>query len=155
MPPDVRLRDVTRADLPTFFEQQRDPDATRMAAFPAMREQAFLKHWTKHLTGETVTARTILVGGRVAGNVVAFGPVGDRHVGYWLGREYWGQGIATAALSMFLAHVVERPLYARVAKHNLGSIRVLEKNGFTNLGADHGILDDDGQVIDELLFKLT
>jgi RimJ/RimL family protein N-acetyltransferase len=49
-------------------------------------------------------------------------------VGYWIGREYWGKGVATEALSQFLAHAeVRRPLHAAVAKHNVGSIRVLEK----------------------------
>ncbi len=52
-------------------------------------------------------------------------------MGYWLGREYWGKGIATRALSLFLDQVTARPLYAYVAKHNLASIRVLQKCGFT------------------------
>jgi RimJ/RimL family protein N-acetyltransferase len=52
-------------------------------------------------------------------------------VGYWVGREFWGRGIATRALAAFLDEVSERPIYAGVADTNLASIRVLEKCGFT------------------------
>ena len=56
---------------------------------------------------------------------------GDRRlIGYWVGREHWGRGIATAALDAFLGLIDDRPLYAIVAVHNKGSIRVLEKCGF-------------------------
>jgi len=46
---DVRLRAVQPSDLPIFFEQQLDPEATRMAAFPARSHDAFMAHWTKIL----------------------------------------------------------------------------------------------------------
>jgi RimJ/RimL family protein N-acetyltransferase len=127
----VVLRDVTAGDLPTFFEHQLDPDANQMAAFPARAKDAFMAHWTKILGDETVTTKTILFDGRVAGNVVSWRQSGEREVGYWIGKEYWGKGIATRALSEFLSHVTARPLYAHVAKHNIASIRVLEKCGFT------------------------
>jgi RimJ/RimL family protein N-acetyltransferase len=42
--------------------------------------------------------------------------------------------------------VTDRPLHARVAKHNLGSLRVLAKCGFSIVGEDHwpsGIGPDD------------
>jgi RimJ/RimL family protein N-acetyltransferase len=55
---------------------------------------------------------------------------GEQEVGYWLGQEYWGKGIASRALALFLDQVTTRPLYAHVAKHNTGSYRVLEKCGF-------------------------
>jgi RimJ/RimL family protein N-acetyltransferase len=79
---------------------------------------------------ETVILKTILFEGQVAGNLVSFVLSGEREVGYWLGREFWGKGIATRALSEFLKQVKERPLYAHVARHNIASLRVLEKCGF-------------------------
>lgn len=57
-------------------------------------------------------------------------------VGYWIGREFWGRGIASAALGQFLRAEVARPLNARVAKHNTASIRVLRKAGFVLVGED-------------------
>ncbi len=133
---DIVLRDVTEGDLAIFFEHQRDPVANRMADFPPRDRDAFKAHLTKILADESVTKKTILFEGRVAGNVVCFEQDGKREVGYWIGREYWGKGVATQALSVFLSHVEElrRPLHAGVAKHNIASIRVLEKCGFTVIG---------------------
>jgi RimJ/RimL family protein N-acetyltransferase len=127
---------VTEADLPIFFEQQLDPDATQMAAFPSRGRDAFMAHWAKILADPTLGKQTILVDERVAGNIVSFEQSGEREVGYWLGRDYWGRGVATEALAAFLAHETTRPLYAYVVKHNIGSRRVLEKCGFTVSGED-------------------
>ncbi len=136
MTSNVTLRDVTEADLPIFFQHQLDPDATRMAAFPARDREAFMAHWAKILADETVITKTILFDGQVAGNVVSWGQPDDREVGYWIGKEYWGKGVATRALAEFLGHVKARPLYAHVAKHNTASIRVLEKCGFAISGEE-------------------
>jgi RimJ/RimL family protein N-acetyltransferase len=130
----VALRDVIESDLPILFEHQRDPDANRMAAFPARDREAFTAHWAKILSDDTVMARTILFDGHVAGNIGSFEQSGERLVGYWIGRELWGRGIATKALEGFLRQDTTRPLYAHVAKDNVASIRVLEKCGFTVCG---------------------
>jgi RimJ/RimL family protein N-acetyltransferase len=131
----ILLRDVTDDDLPIFFEQQSDPEAQRMAAFPARERAAFMAHWARILADPTIVKRTIVVEGQVAGNIVSFVQQGQREVGYWLGRPFWGRGIATTALREFLEQVTERPLHAYVAKHNLASLRVLQKCGFTICGA--------------------
>ena len=131
MPGDVLLVEVTADHLPVLFEQQLDPEASRMAAFPPRDREAFMVHWTRILADATLTTRAILVDGRLAGHIGAFAAGGETLVGYWLGREFWGQGIATRALAAFLPLVPARPLLAHVAKHNVGSIRVLEKCGFT------------------------
>jgi RimJ/RimL family protein N-acetyltransferase len=86
------------------------------------------------LTSTTGAIQTIIFDGSVAGNVCCWEDSGEKLVGYWIGREYWGKGIATAALSEFLKCVPDRPLVARVAEHNVASIRVLEKCGFTIVG---------------------
>jgi hypothetical protein len=96
----VLLRDVAGGDLPMFFEHQRDPAANRMAGFPPRDRDAFLAHWKKVLADGNIIKKTILFDGRVAGNVVSFENRGEREVGYWIGREYWGRGVATEALSV-------------------------------------------------------
>ena len=131
---DISLRDVQESDLPVFFEQQLDPDATRLAAFPARARDEFMAHWAKIMAEETTFLKTIVFHGKVAGNIVGWKQAGELKVGYWLGKEYWGKGIASAALARFLGHVKARPLYAHVAKHNTASIRVLQKCGFTIAG---------------------
>ena len=131
----VRLRDVRRDDLPTLFEHQMDPEANRMANFDARDRDAFMTHWAKILADETLVAKTVMHGDAIAGNVVSWTHDGERDVGYWIGREHWGKGVATAALGALLAELQERPLFAHVAEHNVGSIRVLEKCGFSKVGS--------------------
>ena len=128
----VRLRNIEPGDLPIFYEQQLDPDATRMAAFPPRDRASFDAHWAKNILGNPdAIAQTILVDDEVSGNIGSWTQEGVRLVGYWIGKEYWGKGVATRALSAFLHQVTDRPLYAHVVKHNIGSIRVLAKCGFS------------------------
>ena len=127
----IRLRDVEPEDLPLFFEHQRDPVAVAMVEFTSRDRAAFDQHWAKILANETGLIQTVVVDDAVAGNVLSFEREGQREVGYWLDRAYWGRGVATEALSAFLRLERIRPLYAGVAKHNTGSIRVLQKCGFT------------------------
>jgi RimJ/RimL family protein N-acetyltransferase len=138
--PDVRLRAVEEADLPILFEHQLHPEANRIGGFTPRDREAFMAHWSKILVDETVVARTVLVDGRVGGHVVSFTRDGVRQVGYWIGRELWGRGVATAALAALLNQVSIRPLHAYVARQNVASVRVLEKCGFTitseGVGAD-------------------
>jgi RimJ/RimL family protein N-acetyltransferase len=113
-----------------------------------------MAHWTKILGEETITKKTILFNGQVAGNVVSFEQFGQPQVGYWIGKSYRGKGIATQALSEFLDHVKVRPLYAHVAKHNIASLRVLEKCGFTICGEDKEFASTRGEEVEEFILKL-
>lgn len=141
----VSIRPVEVSDLPTFFVHQLDPEATRLAAFPSRDREAFFAHWTNNILGNPHAAsRTILLGDRIAGNMGAWTDADTRQrlVGYWLGREFWGRGIASAALALFLRFESTRPLHARVVQHNLPSMRVLEKAGFTRVGEETFALPD-------------
>jgi RimJ/RimL family protein N-acetyltransferase len=131
-----------------------------MAAFtsgdPSNRE-AFMAHWRRIMAKPTVTNRTVLVDGQVAGSVASYvdAEFGKREVTYWLGKEFWGQGVATAALGLFLGEVVtERPIYGRAAKDNTGSIRVLEKCGFRLTGYGRGYAAARGEEIEEVIMEL-
>ena len=124
-----------------------------MAAFPPREWDAFMTHWRDKVLGDpTGLKQTILVGSEVAGNVVSWQSSAGRFVGYWLGRAFWGRGIATAALRIFVSeHEPMRPLQAYVATRNLGSIRVLEKCGFLRVGNP----EMGGDGVEELLFRLS
>lgn len=124
------LRNVTAEDLAIFFEHQRDAEALRMAAFQSRERDAFLTHWRTNVLRPENMTRTIVVDGVVAGYVGSWDQDGLRLVAYWVGREHWARGVATRALSEFLAVEPKRPLHAFVAAHNVASIRVLEKCGF-------------------------
>jgi len=152
------LRDVVDDDLPLFFEFQLDPDANHMAAFiardPTDRE-AFTAHWNKILAEPTCIIRTIVCDGQVVGSVSSYEESGRPEVTYWIGRAHWGKGIATRALTAFLEQVnATRPIYARVAKDNPGSRRVLEKCGFQVIGETKGFAKARGEEIEELLLEL-
>lgn len=153
----IELRDVVEDDLPIFFTQQQDPEANHMAAFTAKDpsdKDAFMAHWAKILADKTTINQTILFEGQVAGNVAKFEFDGEPNVAYWLGKEYWGKGIATAALRELLQEVSTRPLYARAVKDNFGSIRVLQKCGFTIVGEDRGFANARGAEVEEFILKL-
>ncbi len=153
----VRLRAVRRADLPIFFEQQLDPDANHMAAFTAedpTNRAAFDEHWDGLLASENVTIQTVLYNEQVAGHIEQFALFGQPSIGYWIGKSFWGQGIATRALRLFLEQVTIRPLYARAASDNLASIRVLEKCGFTITGTDTGYAHARQAEIEEVILTL-
>jgi RimJ/RimL family protein N-acetyltransferase len=153
----VILRDVNEDDLPIFFEQQLDTTANYMAAFTAKDpadKVAFKAHWEKILDDERIIKKTIIFNGQVAGQVSSFEQFGEPEVSYWIGREYWGKGIATRALSQLLDYVNIRPLYARAAKDNIASIRVLEKCGFKICGEDKGFSNARAEEVEEYVLKL-
>src|SRR6266545_5381742 len=116
----VQLRETLESDLFIFYEQQLDPDAIQMAAFPPRNKEAFMAHWSKIMVNDSVLIKTILFNGGIAGNIVCFEQLGEREIGYWLGKEFWGKGIASQALTEFLEYIKTRPLFARVTTHNIG-----------------------------------
>ncbi len=125
------LRAVIDEDLPVFYRQQADPESVQMAAVASRDEPAFMAHWQAVLAREDTLVRTVVApDGAAAGHVVCFEADGVPMVGYWIGREHWGQGLATRALQALLEEVPRRPLYAHAACHNVASLRVLEKCGF-------------------------
>jgi RimJ/RimL family protein N-acetyltransferase len=153
----VVLRDVTEADIPLFFEIQLDPVANRMVAFTVENPAdlaAFTAKWTKILADDRTTKQTVLADGCVAGSVLCYEQCGKPEVGYWIAREHWGRGIATRALSEFLGRMETRPLYARAAKDNRASLRVLEKCGFTIVGEDKGFSHARGMEVEEFVLEL-
>ena len=151
---EIRLRAVIEDDLPIFFEHQIDPDAVAMAAHLPRDQDAFQAHWTELLAKESVIKKTILFDDLVVGYIMSFVYFGVREVGYWIGKEYWGQGIATRALLEFLDQVPLRPLRASAAKHNRGSLRVLEKCGFRLVDDDKEFSNIGGNVVEGFVFEL-
>ncbi|MGW1748194.1 GNAT family N-acetyltransferase [Streptomyces sp. NPDC002092] len=153
---DVVLREVHDSDLPVFFRQMNDPEALRMAAFtpkdPADRD-AFEAHWKRIRASEDVL-RTVLVDGDVVGSAAVYGEPGEREVTYWIDRAHWGRGIATAALRELVTQVPERPLYARAAADNTGSLRVLAKCGFRVTARASGFANARGEEIEEFVLAL-
>jgi RimJ/RimL family protein N-acetyltransferase len=151
------LRDVRDEDLAVLFEQWADPVAAHMAAFTApdhMDRDAFERRWSRLRADETVINRAIVVDGEVAGTIGSWGGPDEREVTYWIGRSFWGKGVATAALEAFLAVDPVRPLHARVASDNVGSRRVLEKCGFRVIATERGFAEARSAEIEDLVLRL-
>jgi RimJ/RimL family protein N-acetyltransferase len=130
---DVALRPIDDSDLDALFDQMRDPESVRMAAFTAKDPDdrtAFDIHMAKVRTSPEGTMRAVTADGRLVGSIASFVVDGDTEVTYWIDRSFWGQGIASRALALLLDMVPVRPLYARAASDNVGSLKVLQKAGF-------------------------
>jgi RimJ/RimL family protein N-acetyltransferase len=156
--PRIALRDATEADVPIFFEHQLDPVANAMAAFTARDPTdrvAFFAHWSRLLADTTLVKKAILAQDVVVGHLLGFEQAGRPAVGYWIAREHWGRGIASEALTQFLAAKRARPIFARAAKDNAASIRVLEKCGFRRIGEDVGYSYARGRDVEEFIFELS
>jgi RimJ/RimL family protein N-acetyltransferase len=154
------LREVLPDDLPLLFEYQKDPDANRMAAFTAKDPEdrtAFDAHWSRILSDPTVMMRAVVWKGLVVGNVGSFvdPELGKREVTYWIGKPFWGHGLATKALTRFLEIERTRPLYARAARDNVASLRVLAKCGFVQVGTARGWANARGEAVDEIILEWT
>ena len=60
-----------------------------------------MAHWSKIMVNKNGIIKTILFDGHVAGNILSWEQSDKWEVGYWLGKEFWGKGIATKALAEF------------------------------------------------------
>jgi len=128
-----------------------------MAAFVCEdpRDKAgFDAHWAKILNSPRITKRTILADGRIAGHISCY-PDGEHlELTYWLGREFWGKGLATQALHRMLPLIVDRPIFARAAADNTGSVRVLQKCGFKIIGKNKDFANGRGEETEEFILRL-
>lgn len=151
----VRLRPVEELDLPFLFELQRDSVAAKLAAFTPRARAVFDAHWQRLLGDENVVARAIELDGCLVGHIGSFPRDGLREVGYWVARNFWGRGVTTRALEAFLELDATRPLHAKVAAHNRGSLRVLEKCGFVEQRRESGAPGPDGEAVTDVVLMLA
>jgi RimJ/RimL family protein N-acetyltransferase len=153
----ITLRNVETSDISIFFEQQLDPEAIRIAAFVRAnrRDRAvFDAHWKRIMNSAGIVNKTILRGEEVVGHVSCYPQEGELEVSYWLGKKHWGKGLATAALKKLLQEISHRPIFARAAKDNVGSVRVLRKCDFKIIGEDKGFAEGRGEETEEYIFRL-
>lgn len=154
----VTIRPLAEDDLDSIFEWQRDPAAVHMAAFthPDPNDRAaFDAHQRRILHDPSIRSRVVEEDGVLVGTIAAFTMEGDREVTYWLDPTTWGRGIATAALRLLLAEEDTRPLFARVAEGNPGSLRVLEKVGFEVIGTEVSHAAGRGCDVRESILRLS
>jgi RimJ/RimL family protein N-acetyltransferase len=156
--PYVALRPVADSDLDAIFEQMRDPVSVLMAAFTTEDPNdraAFESHMVKIMTSPDVTLRAITCDDRLVGTIGRFVLEGVMEVTYWLDRLSWGKGIASRALELLLEDVAVRPIRARVASDNIGSLRVLQKVGFQTVGTEVSYAPARDAEIEETILELS
>jgi RimJ/RimL family protein N-acetyltransferase len=152
---EVRLRRVEDGDIDVLFGHQADPVAAEMAVFPSRDKDQFTAHLAKLRADSSVMVRAIVADGVVAGNIGSWHQDTQRLLGYWIGREHWGRGIATRALIRFLTDDEPiRPMFAHVAESNIGSIRVLQKAGFRRDREQEAQASPPDDGVDEFIFVL-
>ncbi len=154
---EVALRQVDDSDLDALFEQRRDPEAVRMAAFTARDPDdraAFDVHMAKIRASPEVTMRAVTVDGRLAGSIGSWVAEDGTEITYWIDRSFWGRGIASRALALFLESVSVRPLFARAASDNAGSLAVLRKAGFVPTGTATAFANGRDAEIEETILRL-
>lgn len=127
---DVRLRPVTEGDLARMFEIQLDHESNVMAGTKPRTREVFFGNWANQFGNAKVRPRVIEVEGELAGSIGCFQAEERDCMGYWIARRYWGKGIGSRALKMFLEEETRRPLHATAASANAASRRILEKCGF-------------------------
>jgi RimJ/RimL family protein N-acetyltransferase len=153
----IRLRNVEPSDISIFFEQHLDPEANRMAAFVRKERQdraVFDVHWKRILDSSANVNKTILRGEEVAGCIACFPMEGQLEVTFWVRKKHWGKGVATQALKKLLQEITHRPIFARAAKDNIGSVRVLQKCDFKIIGEDKGFAEGRDEETEEYIFRL-
>jgi len=150
----VTLRDVLDSDLPLFYKYQRNERAIEMTSYPPRDLQAFQAHWDKIQANTAIIIQTILFNEQVAGHILCFEVNGEKEIGYWLGGDFWGKGVATEALRQFLKIITVRPLNAHIAQQNIGSRKVLEKCDFIVVGEGKWIPPTGTEEVDEYALQL-
>lgn len=154
---EIQLRPTTVEDLDILFEFQLDQEGRHLAAFTSQdstNKEAYLAKYTRLLNDPTVNNQTIIADSEIIGSIAKFVMEGDAELTYWIDRQFWGKGVATTALKNFLTIEKTRPLFGRVAFDNLGSQKVLEKNGFVKIGTDSGFANARQTEIEELIYRL-
>ena len=124
----IRLRPVVREDLEALYAMQSDPASNEMAGTKPRTREVFFSVWKLHFANPDINGCVIELedggGRRVVGSIACFqaveGDAGPRDcVGYWIAREWWGRGVASRALALFLERETRRPLHATAARSNV------------------------------------
>lgn len=154
----ITLRKVETEDLEQFFIFQQDADAAHMAAFASTNpkdRRVFDHHWGELLNSDDTIVRTIDRDGQPVGSIAAFEDESSREITFWIEKRFWGQGITTEAVEKFLTEFPERPVTARVVVDNLGTLKILESLGFSEVGEESSFSNVRAKVVQEKILQLS
>lgn len=155
---EVQLKETSPKDFDTLFSFQLDKEANILAGFTSKNpadKNAFITKWNKLLSDKNINLKTITLNDEIVGSIAKFEMNGNSEITYWIGKKFWGKGIATNALKKFLQIEKSRPLFGRVAFDNFGSQKVLKKCGFIQIGTEKGFANARNKEIEEIIFQLS
>jgi RimJ/RimL family protein N-acetyltransferase len=144
----LRLRPLTRDDVPALVPVYTDPEVTRyfsgdvpgQAAVATMVERRLTRpmlpgmgSWALDLDGTVVGLGHIWPSAQLPGHLA--------EMGWLLGRRHWGQGLATEAARAVLDHgrgtLALPAVWALVHRDNKPSVAVAERLGMLEIGEGH------------------
>jgi RimJ/RimL family protein N-acetyltransferase len=153
----ITLRTLAESDLDRLFVWESDPRAVEMAAFTSANPSDRAAFEARHERIRNDPAATLLAiddDGELVGTVGSYTMDGERQVTYWIAPPRWGQGLASRALRALLAIEPARPIYGRVADHNVASAKVLARAGFVEVGSETAFAPGIGREVVERIFRL-
>lgn len=157
------LREFVAGDADSLAKHANDPAVAEFLReiFPSPYTLQDAQWWVSegHKLNNSCN-RAIVVDGECVGNIGAnFGSGEHRftaEIGYWLGRNYWGQGIVTEAVAVFTGYLFSnyelQRIIAPVAHENVASIAVLKKSGFSREGVLRNNMYLRGKFYDEHIY---
>lgn len=153
----ITLHKTTLEDLEILFLFQADEEANQVAAFNSENpsdKDAYMSKWTRIVANPAINMQSIFIEDNIVGSVIHFDLGDETNISYWIDRAHWGKGIASKAVKAFLTSTDKKTLWGRVAYDNVGSQKVLEKNGFIKTGIETGFANGRGKEIEEFVYKV-
>jgi len=153
----IQIRTTVPEDLNALYLIQLDEEANWNAAFvnPDCKDFDFyFQKYNAHLLNPEILNLTAIHDGEIVGSAAKFVLFGDIEITYWIDRKHWGKGIASILVRELLDRVQERPIAARIVADNIGSARVLEKNGFVKVGEEQGFSKVRNSAVIEWIYTI-
>ena len=138
--------------------------ATLRDRFPFPYTLKHAREWIQHATAENPECHFAIVTAEQAIGSIGLELQSDVHVrsaeiGYWVAEEFWGRGIATAAVRGFTAWAFAESdllrIYAYVFESNPASAKVLEKAGYSLDGRLRCSVVKGGKILDQFLYSVV
>lgn len=136
----IRLHILKIEDADSFYKVTNTPEITRLVSFLSYPvDPDFSAEWILKNESKTERVYGIFTGVKMVGHIGAhLDPGGEVEIGYWVNPKYMGKGIATTAVRGFVQAIrntyPEYRIFSECRPDNVGSIRVLNKNGFSSTG---------------------
>ena len=158
------LRPYREGDEESLIKNINDKDIYRNTCripYPYTPEHA--KAWINRCKNSAKKKKKTEVNFAIDINGKVIGGIGLRditshkaEIGYWLGKKYWGKGIATKAVQLItnfgFKQLKLKRIYAHIFSKNKASARLLEKNNYKREGLMRKYYLKNGKLLDAALY---